>query len=279
MNYNTIIPDKHKYLQGLGNIAKVPELLYIRGNLPAARIPTVAIVGTRKPTPYGKGVTYRFAYSLAQQGVMIMSGLAFGVDSIAHRAALDAGGVTIAVLGNGIDTISPRSHEKLAEEIIAKGGAIISEYGAKSNVFPSNFLARNRIVSALSDAVIVTEAAARSGSLATVNHALEQGKDVFAVPGNITGPQSAGCNAIIKQGAMPLTDPQEVLDLIAPHLPSTTITTMSDSPIIMLIKKGIRDGDQLLKQSGLEASDYLQQLTMLEIQGAIRPLGNNQWTI
>ena len=275
MNYNTIIPDKHKFLQGLQDIAKVPEILYLRGKLPNERTPAVAIVGTRKPTAYGKDVTYRFAYNLAQKGVVIISGLAFGVDSIAHRAALDAGGITIAVLGNGIDSVYPRSHEKIAEEIIVKGGAIISEYAPATITYQSNFLARNRIVSALSDAIIVTEAAARSGSLATVNHGLEQGKDVFAVPGNITSPMSAGCNEIIKQGAMPLTYVNQVLELFSLN---NAPTKDEKSIIVKLIKKGIRDSDTLLQKSGLETSEFLQQLSLLEIQGSIRSLGGNEWT-
>jgi DNA processing protein len=274
MNYNTIIPDKHKFLQGLANIAKVPERLYFRGELPAERISTVAIVGTRKPTAYGREVTYKIAYELAQRGVVIISGLAFGIDSIAHRAALDAGGITIAVLGNGIDTVYPRAHEKLAQEILQKGGALLSEYPQGAATFPSNFLARNRLVSGLADAVVVTEAAARSGSLATVNHALEQGKDVFAVPGNITNPMSAGCNEIIKQGATPLTDPKEVL----PGFVSQQISLSSSNPILKLMEKGIRDSDELMKQSGMSASDFLQAMTLLEIDGVIRSNGGNKWT-
>jgi DNA processing protein len=274
MNYNTIIPDKHKFLQGLANIAKVPERLYFRGELPTERIPTVAIVGTRKPTAYGREVTYKIAYELAQRGVVIISGLAFGIDSIAHRAALDAGGITIAVLGNGIDTVYPRAHEKLAQEILQKGGALLSEYPQGAATFPSNFLARNRLVSGLADAVVVTEAAARSGSLATVNHALEQGKDVFAVPGNITNPMSAGCNEIIKQGATPLTDPKEVL----PGFVSQQISLSSSNPILKLMEKGIRDSDELMKQSGMSASDFLQAMTLLEIDGVIRSNGGNKWT-
>jgi DNA processing protein len=270
MNYNTIIPDKHKFLQGLANIAKVPERLYVRGELPGQRLPTVAIVGTRKPTAYGREVTYKFAYELAQRGVVIISGLAFGIDSIAHRAALDAGGITIAVLGNSIDTVYPQSHQKLADEILAKGGALMSEYPEGTGTFPSNFLARNRIVSGLSDAIIVTEAAARSGSLATVNHALEQGKDVFAVPGNITSPMSAGCNEIIKQGATPLTH----IDDLPFSLPK-----VSDSIIVELIKKGVHDGDELLQKSGLDPSDFLQAITLLEIDGRIHSIEGNKWTV
>ena len=132
-----------------------------------------------------------------------MSGLAFGIDAIAHRGALDAGGVTIAVLANGLDTIYPSSHMSLAKEIIQRGGAIVSEYGPTVKARQFQFLARNRIVSGLSDAIVVTEAAERSGTLSTVNHALDQNKEVFAVPGNITSILSVGPNKLLSQGAHP----------------------------------------------------------------------------
>jgi len=278
MDHLSIIPNKHKFLQIIENIAKVPKILYFKGTLPSERIPAVAIVGTRKPTPYGKEVTYQLAFELAKRGIVIISGLAYGIDAIAHQAALDAGGTTIAVLGNGIDSVYPTRHQRLAQNILANGGAVISEYPPGVPAQKYSFLARNRIVSGLSDAVIVTEAAARSGTLSTVNHALEQGKEIFAVPGNITSPMSEGCNTIIKQGAIPLTHAQEVIDLIAPELSAQTIRTVETHPILTLIRQGIHSGEELLARSGLETSHFLQELTLLEIRGAIRPLGNNHWT-
>ncbi len=284
MKINSISPQKHKYLQIIDTIAHTPKTLHYIGELSAERRPTVAIVGTRKPTAYGKEVTYQLAYDLAKKGVVIISGLALGIDGIAHRAALDAGGTTIAVLACGVDTIYPATHKGLADEIIKSGGAIISEYEPGTLARDFQFLARNRIVSGLSDAVIVTEAATRSGTLATVHHALDQGREVFAVPGNITSPLSAGCNALIKQGAQPITSAQDVLEVIAPDLlTSQQSLALGNSPletkIIQLIQSGVRDGDQLLQGCSAEASEFLQALSMMEIAGTIRALGGNQWTL
>jgi DNA processing protein len=284
MKINSISPQKHKYLQIINTIAKVPETLYFIGNLPTDRQPTVAIVGTRKPTAYGKEVTYQLAYELAKRGVVIISGLALGIDGVAHRGVLDAGGTTIAVLACGLDTMYPAAHKNLADEIIKSGGAIISEYAPDVEARDFQFLARNRIVSGLSDAVIVTEAAIRSGTLATVHHALDQGREVFAVPGNITSPLSAGCNALIKQGAAPVTSFDDILEIIAPDLLTAQQSlALGNNPletkIIELLQSGVRDGDQLLGESSADASDFSQALTMMEINGVIRSLGGNQWTL
>lgn len=148
------------------------------GELPDERLPSVAIVGTRKPTTYGKEVTRQLASDLAKRGVIIISGLALGIDGLAHRGALEAGGTTIAVLANGLPDIYPSTHRALADEILASRGAIISEYEPGVSARGFQFLQRNRIVSGLSDAVIITEAATRSGTLNTAAHALEQGKEV-----------------------------------------------------------------------------------------------------
>jgi len=284
MKINRISPQSSKYLQIISTIAKSPEKLHFIGNLPDERITTVAIVGSRKPTAYGKEVTHKFAYELASRGIIIISGLALGVDAIAHRAALEAGGKTIAVLANGVDTIYPANHKNLANDIINCGGAIISEYEPGVSARSFQFLARNRIVSGLSDAIIVTEAAIRSGTLSTVSHALEQGREVFVVPGNITSPLSAGCNNLIKQGAHPITCTEDILEIIAPNLlqPQSILAlgaNPQESIIIELLQSGIRDGDELQSQSGIDASEFAQTITMMEITGTIRGLGGNQWTL
>ena len=284
MKIKSVSPLKHKYLQIVDTIASKPERLYFRGILPESRVPTVAIVGSRKPTAYGREVSYKLSYDLAKYGVVIVSGLALGIDAIVHRAALDAGGTTIAVLANGVDKIRPATNNSLGEDMLAHGGAIISEYEPGIEGRAYQFLARNRIVSGLSDAVIVTEAAIRSGTMSTVASALEQGREVFVVPGNITSPLSAGCNALIKQGAQPITCAEDVLEIIAPELlQSQQSLTLGDNPIetmiIKLIKSGIRNGDELLKTSGLSVSEFSQALTLLEIAGSIRALGGNQWTL
>lgn len=284
MKINVISPLKSKYLQIIDTIAIAPKRLYFIGKLPTSRLPTVAIVGTRKPTSYGREVTYRLAGDLARRGIIIISGLALGIDAIAHRAALDAGGITLAVLANGVDTIYPATNQALAKDILAKGGAIISEYEPGVEARDFQFLERNRIVSGLSDAVIVTEAAIRSGTMSTVAHALDQGREVFVVPGNITSPLSAGCNNLIKQGAHPITSANDVLEIIAPELlrPQSLLplgSTALESKIISLLQSGIRDGDELQTQTEVNVSEFSQTLTLMEISGTIRALGGNQWTL
>lgn len=253
------------------------------GNLPAERRPAVAIVGTRKPTTYGKEVAYRLSYELARQGVVIISGLALGIDGIAHQAALDAGGTTIAVLPTGLDAIYPFTHRGLAEKIIAHGGALLTEYAAGSQAYKSNFIARNRIVSALSDGLLIIEAAERSGTLSTAGFALEQGKPVMAVPGNITSPMSAGCNNLIKKGARLVTTSDDVLEEIglAANSPAQLPLAYSaeEQQLMQLLAAGMRDGDELQTHSGLAPAVFSQTLTMLEIEGKIRALGANQWSL
>jgi DNA processing protein len=291
MKINTFAPDEHTFLQIIKSIALKPEKVYCIGSLPtgqsaapSARPVTVAIVGTRKPTPYGKETTFALAYNLAKKGVVIVSGLALGIDAAAHKGALEAGGITVAVLANGIGTVYPASHRALAEEIVTGGGALISEYPPGTPAYPSQFLARNRIISGLADAVIVTEAADRSGTLATVMHALEQGREVFAVPGNITSPMSVGPNRLLKQGAHPALSADDILEIIAPGLlqPQTQLNLGSnpqEQRVIELLRSGIRDGEELQRESHLSASDFSQTVTMLELSGLIRSLGGNRWTI
>lgn len=284
MKINYILPQDNKYTQIISTIAVVPEKLYYIGTLPDRRVPSVAIVGTRRPTAYGKEVTLSLATNLAKHGIVIISGMALGVDALAHQAAIAAGGVTIAVQGNGLSKLYPASNRQIGESIISSGGAIISEYEPTVGARDFQFLERNRIVSGLSDAVLITEASARSGTLNTARHALEQGRDVFVVPGNITSPLSAGCNLLLKQGAIPVTTAEDIIERIAPQLlqPQTTLA-LGDNPIqvriIELLQSGIRDGDHLQMQSAVDAHVFASELTMMEINGIIRSLGANQWTL
>jgi DNA processing protein len=281
---NSFLPQNHPYTQQIISIANSPKRLWLDGILPSTRVPSVVIVGTRKPTPYGKEVTYQLSYELAKRGVVIISGLALGVDGIAHQAALDAGGRTIAVLPTPIESIHPRMHRELAERIALNGGALLSEYGAEDPVFKANFVARNRIVTALSDGLLITEAAVRSGTLTTARFALEQGKPVMVVPGNITSPLSIGCNSLLKVGAAPITDVDDVLHELG--LRDTTRQAAlplganhEEAIILALLHSGVRDGDELHQKSNLTAALFNQTMTMLEINGAIRSLGANQWAI
>ena len=268
----------------LETIHTPPKQLYIIGSLPTNRPPTVAIIGSRKPTPYGADVTHKLASDLARSGVVVISGLALGIDAIAHTAALEAGGTTIAILANGLHKVYPVSHAGLARDIIAKGGAIISEYEAGVEARPYFFLARNRLVSGLADAVIVTEATERSGTLSTVAHALEQNKEVFAVPGPITSLLSAGPNRLLQQGARVALEAKDILEVIAPHLLAKQSSlplgyTNLETRIISLLQQGIRDGELLKQQSNSQTGEFLRALTMLELNGTIRSVGANQWTL
>ncbi len=284
MKINRISTDKQEFLQGSTHLDDFPEKLYILGKLPEKNIPTIAIIGSRKPTQYGREVTEKLAFELAKAGVVVISGLALGIDSIAHRATLEARGVTMAVLANGLDTVYPASHKGLAKQILESGGALISEYGPGTPPMQHRFLERNRIVSGMADGILVVEAAARSGTLSTAAHALRQNKEIFAVPGNITSPQSAGCNALIRQGAIPVTKVEDILEVIAPNIQLEQAQfVLGDNAeevvILELMQNGLRDGDELLQKSKLNPTEFNQTLTMLEIKGMIKPLGGNQWTI
>ena len=284
MKINAITPDKHEYLKILSSIAKPPKRLNYIGVFPKKRRPTVAIIGTRKPTAYGKEVTTKIASELAAKGVVVVSGLALGVDGLAHKAALEAGGTTLAVLGCGLPRIYPSAHQQLAKEIVEKDGAIISEYKTDELARPHYFLERNRIVSGLADAIIITEAASRSGTLNTAAHALEQGKEIFVVPGNITSAMSLGCNYLLKQGATPLIHSDDVLEMIAPDLlkPQTSLalgSTPTEQNVIKALQSGLRDGDEIQKKLEVSATELSTALTMLEINGIIRNLGANQWAL
>lgn len=245
--------------------------------------PRVAIVGSRKVTPYGCEVTHRFAYELAGAGVVIVSGLALGVDAIAHRAALEAGGLTMAVLPGGINKVYPASHSGLARSILEQGGALISEYAEDSIAYKNQFIERNRIVCGLSNVLLITEAAINSGTMHTARFALEQGKDVMAVPGAITSPLSAGTNNLIRSGAAPALDSQDILDVLGVTPPSRQQSVTGDTPaeqtILDLIRAGTQDASELLICSHLPIDLFNQSLTMLEITGKIHSAGPNRWAI
>lgn len=284
-NIKQISPLTDDFLQRTANIDKPPKSLWCIGTPPKSA-PTVAIVGSRKPTSYGRAVNGKITSELARQGVIIISGLAIGHDGLAHRACLDAGGTTVAVLGNGLSQIYPRSNEALAERIITNGGALISEYPPATPVYPNQFLERNRIISALADIVIVIEAGERSGTLNTASHALSQGREVMAVPGNITSPLSRGCNKLIAQGAAPVLSTQDILGhlSIAANQPiSKPHKIRFDSPdsqiIYDLILGGHSDGDEILQLSQLDTGSFTMALTMLELNGYIQALGGNKWAI
>lgn len=262
-----------------------PSRLFVIGELPIGDTPPpiVAIVGTRQPSPYGRETTYRLAYDLAKSGVTVVSGLAHGIDTIAHRATLDAGGRTIAVLAGGLHRIYPAGNRQLARDIIRGGGAILSENDTGYEAKRYDFLIRNRLISGLADAVIVTEATEKSGTLSTVAAAIDQNRDIFAVPGAITSLVSAGPNRLIQQGAHVVLSADDVLNVVAPQLVQQHPLPIGDTPlqnkILKLITSGVRDGDELLRRSEAGDSEFLQEITMMELHGVIRHLGANRWTI
>ena len=295
---NQISPQECSFTEVLGAIALTPKTLYFYGKMPnnvsksgeSKRPKTVAIVGSRHNTKYGEEVAYRLAYELASRGVVVVSGLAHGIDTIAHRGCLDAGGVTVAILGTAIDRIYPRSHVPVARKIIDRNGAIISEYAPGAKPFlKTSFLERNRIISGLSDIVVVVEAAERSGSLNTATHAINQGKTVFAVPGNITNPYSQGCNKLIKQGAIPYTEPDDILKELFPEdyvkrrrqlrQQSLIGDTDAETLVLVALSNGLRAGEQVMAATHLPPEVFNETITLLEIKSRVRPLGMNNWSL
>ncbi len=277
----------HDFPEQLRHMADPPAQLYVSGaNLSEILfLPRIAIVGSRKISPYGRAVTARFARELAELGVMIISGLAFGVDACAHRAALEAGGRTAAVLACGVDRIYPASHHHLAQDMLKQGGALISEYASGTIPYKDHFIARNRIVSGLADGVLITEAAQKSGSLHTARFALEQGKEVFAVPGNITSETSVGTNMLIRMGATPVTELADILhalnwqSLTGQPKNAPRGNSAPEQLVLDLLAGGCHEGAALLARSNLDVSLFNQTLTMLEITGKVFANGNDHWSL
>ncbi len=262
-----------------------PAFLYARGELPRSRPrpKTAAIVGARRCTKYGENIAYNFAYQLAKRGVVIVSGLAYGIDTCAHRGCLDAGGVTIAVLGTPIDQVYPRSNLGLAEYILERG-AIVSESAPATPIFRESFLYRNRIVAGLADIILIVEASIHSGTNYTAERAVDQGKSVYVVPGDISRPMSAGCHELIKNGCLICTDLDDLL--IGLHLKAETTSaraknlekyrncTPEQRKIIACVKAGIDTPDEMAKylEWGLIAVNNA--LTFLEIGQLIQRDGS-----
>ena len=273
-------PDKLRHLHA------VPSAIKIAGTDLGGLLKnkTLGVVGSRKATSYGREVTEKFVSLSASRKIVIISGLAFGIDSIAHKAAITNGGKTIAVLPSGLMQIYPASHRSLAKNIIEKGGTLISEYDDEFMPRRESFIQRNRIIAALSDVLLIPEAAEKSGSLHTARFALELGKPVLAVPGNINSPTSKGTNNLIKSGAILVNSEQDVFDALGinPNKAAQQeifADSAEELKLIKLIKSGISSGDQLQHESKLNIDVFQQTLTMLELKGAISPLGNNYWRL
>ena len=233
-------------------------------------------------TPYGEDLAYRIAYELAKLGVIIVSGLAYGIDSCAHRGCLDADGITVAVLGTPINQIYPRRNYSLAQKI-AERGTILSEYEPGSETKAWHFLQRNRIVSGLGDALLIVEASDHSGTLWTAECALRQGKDIYVVPGDVTRPMSAGCLRLANQGAVLFENMADFVQrFLGSSLSPASIIKQHSSVaehILRLMKHGLTDGEDLAQRAGLSLAEFLAEMTKLELDGIVKNLGANQWVL
>jgi DNA processing protein len=264
------------YPDRLREIDQSPFVLYLKGDIKPEDTWAVAIVGTRRYSPYGRQVTEDIAHTLARNGITIISGLARGVDGIAHQSALDVGGRTLAVLGSGLDVIYPPEHRSLAGKI-CRNGALISDYPPGTPPEGSNFPPRNRIISGLSKAILVIEAGEKSGALITATYAAEQGREVFAVPGKITSSLSKGSNLLIKQGAHPLLNPQDVLDLLnmtlaAEH--SIIRKTLPGDPKEAVLYQIVGDDplhvDEISSLVKMPIEEVTATLALMELKGMVR---------
>ncbi len=250
-----------------------PPILYIHGELDAIHRQTIAIVGTRHPSEYGKKNAAYFSQKLAEIGFCIASGLAIGIDGVAHQHALPYPVSTVAVVATGLDQIYPYRHQALASQII-ENGAIISEFSFKTPPRPENFPRRNRIISGLSKGVLVVEAALKSGSLITARYAMEQGREVFAIPGIIQNPSSHGCHALIRQGAVLVNSLEDILEEFGVKADNPPTHNKSEeklqSPLLNYLDYGVATPiDMIITRSGLSYDQIATDLLTLEISGAI----------
>ncbi len=261
-----------------------PPVLFVRGTLQSADALAVAVVGTRRCTSYGKLATERFAGVFAQSGIVVISGLAFGIDTVAHKAVLSAGGTTYAVIASGIDAISPYTAERLASEISDQGGAIISEYACGVRALPAYFPQRNRIISGIAQATLVVESRARGGALITAGFATDQNRELFAVPGAITSETSIGTNMLIRNSqAVPALSPEDVLQTLGVRqvVQSSALLladiTPSEQRVYECIGPEPLHIDTIAELCGTTVQELLVYLLELEFRGAIRQLAGRQF--
>jgi len=271
------------YPKLLAEIPDPPPVLYVRGELKPEDAWAVAVVGTRRASTYGREVTRRLVSVLAQSGVTIVSGLARGVDAVAHQTALEAGGRTIAVLGCGIDLVYPPEHRELARRIAAQG-ALVSEYPLGTQPEPGNFPPRNRIISGLSLGVVITEAGRDSGALITADYAAEQGRDVFAVPGSILSAGCAGTNRLIQDGAKPVLDAADILQelnltMVAEQKEARQVLPTTETEALLLAHLSAEPVhvDDLTRAVGLPVAQVTSTLALMELKGMVRQVGGMKY--
>jgi DNA processing protein len=271
----TILPYySHSFPEQLRQIKQPPLILYVKGEIKTSDMLSVAFVGARRCTEYGRSISRNFSGELASLGVTIVSGLAYGIDASAHRGALERGGRTIAFLGSGIDFVYPESHKALYDQILGSG-AVISEFPIATEPAPYNFPFRNRLISGFSLATVVIEAEEKSGSLITAGFAIEQGKDVFAVPGNITSGLSKGTNKLIKDGAIPLTDISDILENIKElnDFKKETARVVLDENETLILQSLENDPGTIEKisfETKIDPVNLTQTLTEMEFRGLVK---------
>jgi len=283
LGIHVLVPEDEEYPDLLSKIDHSPQVLFVRGHFESTDSRAIAVVGTRKPTAYGREVTQRLVEQLVAQKFTIVSGLARGIDGIAHRTALECGGRTIGVLAGGVDRVYPPEHLGLAEEI-AKHGAVVSEFAPGKLPVPGNFPARNRVISGLALGVLVTEGAAKSGAKITATWAAEQGREVFAVPGPITSHLSQAPADLIKLGAKVVTDVSDILEELGTQVgpvsrglreAEVTLENLSEEErkIMEALADGSLQADELVRRIGVAPSSVSATLTMLELKGLVKHLG------
>ncbi len=279
LGVNVFTWESADYPAPLRNISDPPFILYVSGEILPQDEWALAVVGTRSASVYGKEVTRMLVSGLAASGVTIVSGLAMGIDTQAHRSAIDAGGRTIAVLGSGVDVIYPRRNVKLAEAILDRG-AVISEFPMGTKPEGGNFPRRNRIISGLSLGTLMVEGSERSGARITIDCALEQGREALAVPGNIFGRGSKGPNKLIQQGAKLITSIGDILEelnltMVAQHTEARAIIPDTPTEAVLLERLSAEPVhvDELGRHTGLSSAELSSTLTMMELKGQVRQVG------
>lgn len=279
LNVTVLSRQSKEYPELLKEISDSPFILYVKGSVDVLSGPNLAVVGSRKHTHYGRQVLEKLIPNLIACGIQIVSGLAYGIDAIAHNSTVTAGGITIAVIGSGLDIIYPSDNRNLADDIIASGGAIISEYPLGTAPLRQHFPARNRIISGLAKGTMVVECDIKSGAMITAHHALEQNREVFALPGQITAQTSIGPNSLIKMGAKPVTDAKDIVEsfnlrylggreqvIISP-------ITKNEKIIYELIGNEPVHVDIIVEKSKLKSDEVGSTLLFLEMKGLIRNIG------
>ncbi|MDE6550954.1 MAG: DNA-processing protein DprA [Clostridia bacterium] len=273
--------DDSEYPDALRNIYAPPPVLYAKGDISLLKSESIAVVGSRRPTRYGRDVTTKFARALAVNGLTVVSGLARGIDTIAHTVTLENGGKTIAVIANGLDRVYPPENERLMREIEDKG-LVISEYPPATLPLGFRFPERNRIISGLARGVLVTEAGRNSGSLITADYALEQGKELFLVPGSIFSPMSEGCNERLKECGTPVTD---IGDLISGSTACETKAKLAvqlsfeQQSILDMLKDGEMHFTQLIDKCNIKTDELTVLLSEMELYGLIERTSGNYYCI